>query len=100
MLRFAHVLNLIIRVLAATALILGVGFWRGYARSCTRLHIAIGISLVLCLWVLAAIAWRNGARNHLVVFAGAWGLGTCYSGTRTGDSYQARCIGSSHLHIW
>jgi hypothetical protein len=75
MLRLAHVLNILIRVLTATALILGFAFWLGYARSFTRLHIAIGTGLVLCLWVLAAIAWRRGGRISLVVFAAAWGLG-------------------------
>jgi hypothetical protein len=76
MLRLAHVLNIVIRVLAATALILGVAFWLGYARSFTRVHIAIGTGLVLCLWVLAGIAWRNSGRIGLAVLAVAWGLGT------------------------
>jgi hypothetical protein len=76
MFRLAHVLNIVIRVLAATALILGLAFWLGYAGSLTGVHIAIGAGLVLCLWVLAGIAWRNGGRTRLVAFAAAWGLGT------------------------
>lgn len=76
MLRLAHVVNIVIRVLAVTALLLGIAFWLGYARSLTRLHMAIGTGLVLCLWVLAGIAWRNGGRLGLVTFAAAWGLGT------------------------
>jgi hypothetical protein len=76
MLRLAHVLNIVIRVLAATALSLGVAFWLGYARSFTLLHMAIGTGLVLCLWVLAGILWRRGGRLGLATFATAWGLGT------------------------
>src|SRR5829696_5397700 len=84
MLRLAHVLNVVIGVLAATALILGLAFRLGYARSFTRLHIAIGTGLVLCLWVLAAIAWRTVGRLGLVAFAAAWGLGTWLFGFTQG----------------
>jgi hypothetical protein len=76
MLRLAHVLNIVIRVLAATALLLGLTFWLGYARSFTRLHIAIGSALVLCLLTLAGILWRDGRRPGLATFAAVWGLGT------------------------
>jgi hypothetical protein len=85
MLRLAQVLNIIIRVLAATALVLGLAFWLGYARSFTRLHITIGMALILCLWVLAGIAWTRGERRGSVVFAAAWGLGTWLFGFRHGS---------------
>jgi hypothetical protein len=46
----------------------------GYAKSLTQLHIGFGIGLVVCLWALAGIAWRNRARRGLVAFTVAWGL--------------------------
>jgi hypothetical protein len=55
-------------------------------------HIAIGAGLVLCLWVLAGIAWRNGARTSLVPFAAAWGLGTWLFGF----THAELMPGSSH----
>lgn len=66
--------NILIRVCGAGALALGLAFWLGYARSLTQLHIGFGIGLVVSLWALAGIAWRNRAGSGLVAFAAAWGL--------------------------
>jgi hypothetical protein len=72
----ARLVNVLIRFLGGVALVLGLLMWSGYARSLTQLHMWLGISLVLSLWVLAVIAWRNTARRGLVIFAVAWGLGS------------------------
>jgi hypothetical protein len=72
----ARLLNILIRVCGAGALALGLAFWLGYARSLTQLHMGLGIGLVLSLWALAGITWRNAARGGLVAFATAWGLVT------------------------
>jgi hypothetical protein len=74
MTRFARLLNILIRVFALGALSLGLAFWFGYAWSLTRLHIGFGTGLVICLWLLAGIVWRNVGHNGLVAFAAAWGL--------------------------
>jgi hypothetical protein len=72
----ARLFNVLIRVCGAGALALGLAFWLGYATSLTQLHIGFGIGLVVSLWALAVIAWRNTARSGLVAFAAAWGLVT------------------------
>ena len=82
--RLSNVLNILIRVFAASALILGLAFWFGYARSLTQLHIGLGAGLVLCLWLLAGIVWKNGGHNGLVVFAAAWGLASVLFGVTHG----------------
>jgi hypothetical protein len=67
-------LDILIRLLAAAALMLGVAFWFGYARSLTRLHILLGTALIICLWMLAGIVWKRAGRTGLVALAVAWGL--------------------------
>ena len=72
----ARVLNIMIRVCGSAALVLGLAFWLGYARSLTLLHIRFGMAIVLSLWALAAIAWWKTTRRSLALFATAWGLAT------------------------
>ena len=69
-----RILNTVIRLCGAGALILGVACWLGYAPGPAQLRIGLGIALVLFLWALAWIAWRRTARNGLVTFAAVWGL--------------------------
>jgi hypothetical protein len=64
----------ILRISGGGALLLGLAFWAGYARSLLQLHMVLGIVLVVSLWLLAANAWRNRARAGLVAFAIGWGL--------------------------
>jgi hypothetical protein len=70
----ARVLNIVIRICGVVALVLGLAFWLGYAGSLIQMHITCGIVLVLSLWALAGIAWRNGVRRDLIWFAGVWGV--------------------------
>src|SRR5262245_49829501 len=70
----ARFFNILLRVCGTGAMALGLAFWLGHARSLTQLHMAFGFGLVASLWALAAIAWRNEARNGLARFAAAWGL--------------------------
>jgi hypothetical protein len=69
--RLSKVLNILIHVFAASALILGLAFWFGCAQSLTQLHIGLGTGLVVCLWPLAGIGWKNGGHRGLVAFAAA-----------------------------
>ena len=65
--------TIILRICGGTALLLGLAFWLGYGRSFTRLHMDLGMAVVVSLWVLAALAWRGGARASIVTFAVGWG---------------------------
>jgi hypothetical protein len=81
----ARVLNILIRICGVGALALGIAFWFGYAGSFIQLHISLGIVLVVSLWALAGIAWRNGVRRDLISFAGAWGIVSWVLGVTPGQ---------------
>jgi hypothetical protein len=68
-----RVLTILIRVCGFGAFALGLAFWFGYAGSYIQVHTTLGIMLVLSLWALAGIAWRNGVRRDLILFAAVWG---------------------------
>jgi hypothetical protein len=74
MIRLVRILDILTRVFAAAAFILGVAFWFGYARSLTRMHIGLGTALIICLWMLAGIVLKKGGRTGLVALAVVWGL--------------------------
>jgi hypothetical protein len=74
MARLVRTLDIVIRLLAASALSLGVAFWLGYARSLTGLHMLLGTALIICLWTLAGVVWKSVGRTGLVALAVAWGL--------------------------
>jgi hypothetical protein len=70
----ARALNVLIRAFGTAAMVLGLTFWLGYARSLTQLHIGLGIGLVLCLWAVSWIAWRRTTRAGLAAFGVTWGV--------------------------
>jgi hypothetical protein len=70
----ARLLLLFLRAFGGTALLLGLTFWLGFARSLTALHMRLGIALVLCLWAMSVIAWWNTARLGPSAFAAVYGL--------------------------
>jgi hypothetical protein len=72
--------KILIRVCGGAALALGLAFWVGYAWSFTRLHMDLGMAVVVSLWLLAGIGWRNGAHPAFVAFAAAWGVLTWFVG--------------------
>ncbi len=53
---------------------LGLLFWTGNADALRPVHIALGIALVLALWILAALAAISGVRPALVALAALWGV--------------------------
>jgi hypothetical protein len=69
-----RILNVLVRLSGTGALLLGVGFWLGYAFNLIQLHIGLGIALVVLLWTLAWVTWRRTARIGLVAFAAVWGV--------------------------
>jgi hypothetical protein len=72
----ARALSLLIRVTGAGALLLGVALWAGYGWGWSLLpwHLALGVGLVLSMWILAAVAWRAGTRRGLATAVFLWGL--------------------------
>lgn len=76
MMSFVKVLTIGLRAIGSAALLLGVTFWLGYARELTHVHMGLGSLLVLCLLILAILAWVGARRHGLAVLAVAWGLAT------------------------
>src|SRR5215510_1301472 len=68
------ILKGLIRLSGVAALVLGLAFWFGYAGSFIRLHMVLGIFLVLSLWALGGIAWWEGVRRDLISFVVVWGV--------------------------
>lgn len=80
----ARLLDIALRILGAGALALGLAFWLGYGRAFTRLHLALGIGMILCLWLLAGIAWTRTAQKGFVAFAVVWGVAVWILGMTQG----------------
>ena len=70
----ATALQMLIRVCGALLLILGTLFWTGHAENLIPLHMTIGITLVLALWILAVLAGLSGVSMGFVALAIVWGL--------------------------
>jgi hypothetical protein len=62
------------RLCGLVALVLGLLFWTGNARSLLAVHMLVGIVLVLALWVLAGLAARAGVHPGFVALAVVWGI--------------------------
>jgi len=68
------VLEILTRVLGTLLIALGLLFWTDNARTLVPLHMLLGITLVLALWALAALAAVARVSLGLVALALAWGL--------------------------
>lgn len=75
-----QLLLVFLRAFGGAALLLGLSFWLGYARSLTQLHIRLGIALVLCLWAMSLIAWWKTGRIGRSAFAVLYGLTIVFFG--------------------
>ena len=67
--------QLVARVVFVIELVLGVLLWTGGADSVRPFHIAVGVVLVIDLWVASALGIRRGAPVPLVALAIVWSLG-------------------------
>jgi hypothetical protein len=76
----ALVLQMTIRLLAVVQLIVGLLFWTGNALAFIPVHMLLGVLLVLCLWIVAVLAWRAGAPLGMAAGAVVWGLLTVWLG--------------------
>ncbi len=76
----APIIQMVIRLAGLILIVLGILFWTGHADTLVRVHIVIGIVLVLSLWALAALAGQSGVQTGLVAAAVVWGLVTIILG--------------------
>jgi hypothetical protein len=67
--------RIVARVIAVIQIALGVLFWTGNADPLVIVHIAVGLLLVVDLWVAVALGIRAGAPAGLAVLALVWSLG-------------------------
>jgi hypothetical protein len=70
----ATYLRILTRLTGAVQIALGLLFWSGNALSLVPIHMLVGLTLVVALWVLAGLAATSGASPGTVALAVAWGL--------------------------
>ena len=63
-----------VRLTGITQVVLGLLFWTNRVLTLVPLHMAIGLTFVIAVWALAAIAARAGVSPWLVAFGAAWGI--------------------------
>lgn len=69
----ATVARSIVGLTGITQVILGVLFWMDRALQLIPLHMVIGLTFVLAIWVLAGIAWRAKVWPAFAAGAALWG---------------------------
>ena len=69
------VTQIVARVIAVVQVALGIVVWTGHGDSLIPVHIAVGLLLVVDLWVAVALGLRSGAPIGLAVLALVWSLG-------------------------
>lgn len=82
-----------VRLTGALAIVLGLIVWTGKVDALVPIHVAIGLLLVLSLWVVAYLAARTGESAALVALVAVWSaltavLGLTQGGLATGGSHS------------
>src|ERR1700675_2329372 len=67
--------QIVARIVVVVQVILGIIVWTGHGDSLILLHIAVGLLLVVDLWVAVALGLRTGAPVALAVLALVWSVG-------------------------
>ena len=67
--------QIVARIVLVVQVILGIIVWTGHGDSLIPVHIAVGLLLVIDLWVAAALGLRSGAPVALAVLALVWSVG-------------------------
>ena len=80
----------LVRVLGVVLIILGFLFWSGHSFEFVRLHMNLGVTLVVLLWILAGIGIGAKVKPGLVVAAILWGLLTVFFGMTMGRFLPGR----------
>ncbi len=69
----ATVARTLVRITGPLLIVLGILFWTGNALVLIPVHMLLGITLVISLWVLAFVAARSAVSPRLVAVAAVWG---------------------------
>jgi len=67
--------QIVARIVVVVHVILGIIVWTGHGDSLIPVHIAVGLLLVVDLWVAVALGLRSGAPVGLAVLALVWSVG-------------------------
>lgn len=70
----ATIASWVVRLGGLVMIVLGLLFWTNHALTLKNEHMALGVLVVLALWVLAGVALRKGVGVGLVVSAFLLGL--------------------------
>lgn len=70
----ANVLRILVSAIGAIMIVLGLLFWTGNAFALLPLHMLLGVSLVLMLWVIAVMALVARVNPLLALIGLIWGL--------------------------
>jgi hypothetical protein len=67
--------QIVARIVVVVQVILGIIVWTGHGDSLIPVHIAVGLLLVVDLWVAVALGLRAGAPVGLAALALLWSVG-------------------------
>ena len=70
----ANILRILVSAIGAIMIVLGILFWTGNALTLVTLHMLLGVTLVLLLWVIAIMAMVARANTVLALVGLVWGL--------------------------
>lgn len=90
-----RITSMTLRIAGVLALILGIIFWTGTAKSLVNIHMLLGIIVTLCLWILGGVIATT--RGGIGLGIGAIVLGLIVAGF--GMSQKTILVGSSHWII-
>ena len=76
---------MLVRLTGLVEIVLGLLFWTGNATNLVRVHVQVGVVLVLALWALAVLAALAGVSRGLVVLAFVWGVAVVILGLRQAE---------------
>lgn len=70
----ANVLRILVSAIGAIMIVLGLLFWTGNAFALLPLHMLLGLTLVLMLWIIAVMALVARVNPIVALIALLWGL--------------------------
>jgi hypothetical protein len=70
----ATALQLLVRLLFLVQLILGIAFWTDHAMNLLPVHMAAGVLLVICLWIMSVLGVAARVSVGQAIVAIIWGF--------------------------
>jgi hypothetical protein len=70
----ARITSWVVRLTGMTLVLLGLAIWTHRVPAIVPVHMGLGLTFVVALWVHAGVAARSGARLPLVTMTALWGL--------------------------